>query len=71
MANGYSSSAIGSSARGTAIRSAGSQNMITNFNLNLNDLSASTENRSFYISGDSGAKFNLEIKNENNKIINN
>ena len=49
MANGYSSSAIGSSARGTAIRSAGSQNMITNFNLNLNDLSASTENRSFYI----------------------
>ena len=70
MANGYSSSAIGSSARGTAIRSAGSQNMITNFNLNLNDLSASTENRSFYISGDSGAKFNLEIKNEDGKYYN-
>ena len=41
--------------------------IITNLNLDLNDIAASGENRVFSVEGDVGAVFSLEIKNEDNK----
>ena len=40
--------------------------VISNFNLNLSDIPATGENRSFDITADDGAKFKLEIKNNIN-----
>ena len=38
--------------------------VITNFNMDLSDMAASGGNRSFFIEGDTGAIFSLEVKNE-------
>jgi len=45
-------------------RGDGLEKVITEFNLNLTDLTATTETRPFKITGDDGAEFILEIKNE-------
>ena len=44
--------------------------IIKNFNLDLSDLPAATETRSFNIIADKGAEFILEIKNEDNYYYN-
>ena len=43
---------------------------IKNFNINLGNLPASKSVRSFIITGDQGAVFSLEIKNEDNHYYN-
>ena len=43
---------------------------ITNFDINLNSLPASGENRSFSVFGDPGCVFSLEIKNEDDYYYN-
>ena len=44
--------------------------IINNFNLDLSDLPATSETRTFRISADSGAVFSLEIKNEDSHYYN-
>ena len=44
--------------------------IIGNFNIDLSDLPAATETRSFTISGTNGAVFSLEVKNEDNYYYN-
>jgi len=44
--------------------------LITGFNLDFNDIKAAGESRLFTITGSDGAKFSLEIKNEDNYYYN-
>tara|TARA_R110002012_G_scaffold104988_3_gene245736 strand:+ start:8247 stop:10073 length:1827 start_codon:yes stop_codon:yes gene_type:complete len=44
--------------------------IITYFKLDLSDLGASSQSRNFTVSGDNGAVFSLEIKNEDNYYYN-
>ena len=44
--------------------------IINNFSLDLSDLPATTETRSFVVTGTNNATFSLEIKNEDNYYYN-